>query len=116
MVGMGPAWALATEVGTLGQGDRGETALPYLFAFLLFLSGGRGPTRPLPREAVLRGRGGAWMWSAAHRPMLAIRRGCPPSFCDRSLRFSSAPVVLGDLPSGLPVSAFGGGDLRDSGQ
>lgn len=42
MVGMGPAWALATEVGTLGQRSRGETAFPSLFAFLLVLSGGRG--------------------------------------------------------------------------
>lgn len=34
MVGMGPAWALATEVGTLGQGDRGE--LPFLTCLLFF--------------------------------------------------------------------------------
>lgn len=64
VVGMGPAWALATEVGTLGQRSRGEAALPSLFAFPLLVSGGRVPARPLCRGAVLRGGSRAWMWSA----------------------------------------------------
>lgn len=36
MVGMGPAWALATEVGTLGQGDRGGNCPSLLVCFSSF--------------------------------------------------------------------------------
>lgn len=47
--------------------------------------------------------------------MLAIMESMP-SFRDRSLRFLSAPVALGDFPFGLPFQLLVKGDLQGSGQ
>lgn len=55
MVGIGPARALATEVGGDSRAREQGRNCPSLFLFFFFCLEGEVPSRPLFKDAVLRG-------------------------------------------------------------